>query len=158
MKKKIDNKNMNSLLSSKDISNDELVNIEDLIKEINKYNWESINKIEEIQKLSKLLFKWLNNSINYVINPTEISMINNDDYSSVFENFKDSTKVILNCIEKFLNLIKDNKAEEIDNFKEFLDNFIPCLLGYSSNKIKKKTMQENIAKLEKLFEFINKKK
>ena len=156
--KKIDNKNMNSLLSSKDISNDELVNIEDLIKEINKYNWESINKIEEIQKLSKLLFKWLNNSINYVINPTEISMINNDDYSSVFENFKDSTKVILTFIAKFLNLIKDNKAEEIDNFKDFLDIFIPCLLGYSSNKINNKNMQENIVKLEKLFEFINKKK
>ena len=156
--KKIDNKNMNILLSSKDISNDELVNIVDIIKEINKYNWESINKIEEIQKLSKLLFKWLNNSINYVINPTEISMINNDDYSSVFENFKDSTKVILTCIAKFLNLIKDNKVEEIDKFKDFLDNFIPCLLGYSSNKINNKNMQENIVKLEKLFEFINKKK
>lgn len=157
--KKIDDKNMNILLSSKEISNDELDKIEDLIKEINNYNWESINKIEDINILSKLLFKWLNNSINYVINPSDISMINNNDYSSSLAELKSSTKEILNCIIKFLNLIKDNKAEENNAFKEFIDNFIPCLLGYSSDKNKyNNNMEENIVKLKKLIEFINKKK
>ena len=85
----------------------------------------SINKIRDIKILGELLFKWLNHSINYVINPKEISSIKN------FEALQNSTKEIIKCITKFLKLLKDKNDEKNDNLKEFKDIFFTSLLGYS---------------------------
>lgn len=150
--KKIDNKTLNILLSDKTIKKEEENIIEELKKEINKYNWESINKIEDIKILTKLLFEWLNNSINYVINPKDISYINiSDGASYILEKNKNPSKEILNCIITFLNLIKnDDGVEKNENLKEFVEIFIPSLLGYSLEDINVKTKQENIVRLKKI--------
>ena len=145
---------MNNLLSEKDIKKEEENIIEELKKEINRYNWESINKIEDIRILSKLLFEWLNNSINYVINPQDISFINTKDGNSyILEKNKSPTKGILSCITTFLNLIKNNKDAKNENFKEFVEIFFPSLLGYSLEKINDKNKQENINKLKKILSY-----
>ena len=89
----------------------------------------SINKIRDIKILGELLFKWLNHSINYVINPKEISSIKN------FEALQNSTKEIIKCITKFLKLLKDKNDEKNDNLKEFKDIFFTSLLGYSPKDI-----------------------
>ena len=142
---------MNILLSHKDIEEEEENIIEELKKEINKYNWESINKIEDIKILSKLLFEWLNNSINYVINPKVISFINAKDGNFyILEENKRPTKEILSSITAFLNLIKNNKDEKNENFKDFFEIFIPSLLGYSLKEINDKRKKENIDKLKKI--------
>ncbi len=149
---KINEGNMSILLLTKKIDNNDEEIIENLIKEINEYNWESINKIEDIKVLTKILFKWLNNSINYVINPNEISIINNNDYAGGFNKLKEQSKEVINCIKFFLDSIKDNKNEKNDNFKDFIDIFVPCLLGYSTKEKNDKNMLENIDKLKYLFE------
>ena len=153
-KNKIDDKTMNILLSDKVIKKEEENIIERIKKEINKYNWESINKIEDIKILGKLLFAWLNNSINYVINPKDISFNSTKDGNSyILEKNKSPTKEIINCITIFLNLIKSNKDDKNENFKEFLEIFIPFLLGYSLEEINDKNKQENIDKLKKILSY-----
>ena len=153
---KIDEKKMNFLLLSKDINDNKVEEIvENIMKEINNYNWESIKKIEDIKILTKLLFKWLNNSINYVINPKEISMVNFDDYLADSDKLKDQTKEVLKCIKLFLDLVKDSKSEGNENIKDFLEIFVPCLLGYTSRD-NNKLMEENISKINKYFNLVNK--
>jgi len=153
---KIDDKNMNNYLTLQDIKQQEEKIIEDVIKEINKYNWDIIYATKDIKILGNLLFKWLHNSINYVLNPKEIELINKEDYYSSYKTFKESTKQIFNCISTFLNLIKDNKGEKTDIFKDFLEIFIPSLLGYSLKETNDKIKVENIIKLNGMIEFINK--
>ena len=148
--KKLDEKSINDLLIEKEIKKEDENIIEDLIKEINNYNWEVIKKCQDIKLLSKLLFKWLNNSIKYVINPKNISLINKNDLSSDNGNINDSTKNILNFLKKFLNLLKSNKDDKDNKLKDFVEILIPSLLGYSQKEKKEKNIQENIDKLREL--------
>ena len=127
LEQKIGDKTINNLIIPKDEKEEN--NLDGIINEINKYNWEEINKIRDIKILGELLFKWLNHSINYVINPKEISSIKN------FEALQNSTKEIIKCITKFLKLLKDKNDEKNDNLKEFKDIFFTSLLGYSPKDI-----------------------
>ena len=108
-------------------------NIKKLIQEINNHNFEEINNCNDLELLGYLLFKWLNNSINYVINPNIISKINANSYSY---NLDKSTKIIIDSICKFLYLIKDNKDENKEKINDFLKGLSPALLGYSSENLK----------------------
>ena len=145
--KKIDEKTINNLLSINKINNEEKLVIKDLISNINKYNWDVINKCQDIQILSRLLYKWLNNSIKYVVNPNEISLIDESNYSLSYEKLKESSKIIIDCIKKFLDLIKDKSNGNNDNLKEFLGVFIPSLLGYSRNDSNNVNEKKNVDKL-----------
>ena len=145
--KKIEEKTLYNALISKENNEEEELKIEELIKEINKYNWDSLNKYEDLKILGKLLFKWLNNSINYVINPEEITLIDENNYSLEYKKLKNSLQKIIECIGKFLYLIKDdsnNSNINNSNSKEFIDIFIPSLLGYSLNDGKNKNIEKLI--------------
>ena len=155
--KKLEEKILNNSLSDKEIKKEEEKIIEDLIKEINNYNWEAIKKCQDIKILSKLLFKWLNNSINFVFNPKIISLIDKSNYSLSFEAFKDSTRKLLLFFKKLFYLLYDNKDEN-NNLKDFLNIFIPSLLGYAEKELNDKNKQENIDKLNGMFEYLIKKK
>ena len=146
----IDEITLNKLLINKEIDEGEENNIKNMIKEINNYNWDVINKCNDLKILGRLLFKWLNNSINYVVNINEISQ-NELSNSISFESLKDNTKNIIQCIGHFISLIKGEKNES--NLNLFNEIFIPSLLGYNQlNEYNDKDKQKNI---EKLKGFIN---
>jgi len=145
--KNIDTKIIGDFLVNKENTDEEENKIKELIKQINNYNWEVIYKCEDIKILGKILFKWLNNSINYVLQPKEIT-------SNNYDKLKDSSKWILNCISKFLILLESDKKENSDYFKKFIDDFIPSLLGYSISEINDKNKQELINKLKEIIKQI----
>ena len=151
--KKLDDKTINNLLTNKDINTEDKIIIDNLKKEINNNNWEQINQCKDLKILGYLLFNWLEKSIKYVVNPKEISSINEMNNSLNFEKLKDSTKKIIQCIGKFISFIKPND-EKNDNNKEFMERFTPLLLGYSNalNESFDKDMKKNI---EILTELIN---
>ena len=153
--KKNDAKTITNFLTNKEINKEEELIIEDLIKNINKYNWEEIGKCLDIKILGNILFKWLDNSINYVLDPKDIELIDKNNYSLSYKIFKDSTKSIICCISKFINLIKDNENEKNDNIKDFLHLFSSSLLGYSIKETNNKNNMENINKLIGIIEFVN---
>ena len=141
--KNIAPKIINDYLIKKEINKNEEIIIENLKSEINSYNWDAINKVEDIVILGKLLFIWLNDSIIYVINSNELLYLNDKNYPLNFENIKDSTKNLINSIVKFILLIIDNKIENIDKIKKFLEIFIPSLIGKDDNdEIKKKSIEK----------------
>jgi len=117
-----------------------------LVTEINKHNWDSINDCQDLKLLGKLLFKWLNNSINYIVNPTHILSIDENNYSKGIEALNYSNKTIIHCINKFLLLIDEHWNENKD-IKKFIDVFIPALLGYSLLESNDQTKHKNIEKL-----------
>ena len=153
--KKYDAKTINNFLTNKEINKEEELIIEDLIKNINKYNWEEIGKCFDIKILGNILFKWLDNSINNVFYPKDIELIDKNNYSLSYKIFKDSTKNIICCISKFINLIKDNENEKNDNIKDFLCLLSSSLLGYSVKEMNNKNNMENINKLIGIIDFIN---
>ena len=123
----------NSILNYKDISKEEKIKIKKIINEINNYNWEEINKCDNLKLLGYLLFKWMNHSIKYILNPNNFRTINENNYSSNFNNYTESTKTIIDCISKFLCLIKDNiSSENNSKFEEFLEKISSAALGYIS--------------------------
>ena len=134
---------------------DELIDI--IEKNINKYNWDILYSCEEPIILGELLYMWLQNSIEYVIDPKNISEIN--------EDFSDFGKILKTCeyqtillIIKFLSLIKNDSEEEEETLTE-KNNFIKILsnhlLGYSLDEKELKNNEiENIDKLIKLINFI----
>ena len=133
---------------NKEIDEGEENNIKNMIKEINNYNWDVINKCNDIKILGRLLFKWLNNSINYVVNINEISQ-NELSNSISFESLKDNTKNLIQCIGHFISLIKEEKNES--NLNLFNEIFIPSLLGYNQlNEYNDKDKQKNIEKLNNI--------
>ena len=125
--KNIDEKTLNNYLIDKEKNKEEELKIEALKKEINNYNWDAINKCQDIKTLGKLLFIWLNNSIKYVINPNEVLSIDDKSYPLYIENLKTTMKNTLIFITKFILLIIGNKSENIDEFKDFLTIFISSL-------------------------------
>ena len=146
IEKKLDSKSLINSLIEKEINKDEEINMNNLVTEINKHNWDSINSCQDLQVLGKLLFKWLNNSINYIVNPTHILSIDQNNYSKGFEVLNDSNKTIIYCINKFLLLIDEHWNENKD-IKKFIDAFIPALLGYSLLEFNDQTKHKNIEKL-----------
>jgi len=144
--KNIDSKIIGDLLVDKENNNEQGNKINELIKKINNYNWEAIYKCEDIKLLGKILFKWLDNSINFVLQPKEILL-------NSYDMLKDSSKQILNCISKFLILLESDKKENSDSFKKFMDDFIPSLLGYSLSETIDKNKQEIIRKLKEMINY-----
>ena len=98
------------------------------------------------------MLKWLNHSINFVINPNILSNIDIKNYSS---NLDESTKTIIDCISKFISLILDNKNENNELLKDFLIRFSPLLFRYSSEDIKNNKEKNNVVdKLNQLILYI----
>lgn len=64
------------------------------------------------------------------MNPKEILSLNESNYSLSFEKLKNSSKLIIQCIGKFISFIRQKDNE---NIKEFMEIFIPSLLGFSSS-------------------------
>ena len=147
--KKLDSKSLINSLIEKEINKDDEIYMNNLIKEINMHNWDSINKCQDLKLLGKLLFKWLNNSLNYIINPTHILSIDETNYIIGFEALNISDKIIIQCISKFLLLIDENWNDNKD-IKEFIGVFIPSLLGYSLLESKEQIKNKNIEILCKL--------
>ena len=156
IEKKLDNKSLINSLIEKEVNKDDEINMKNLIKEINKHNWDSINNCQDLKLLGKLLFKWLNNSINYIINPAHILSIDETKYSLSFESLNDSDKINIQCINKFLLLLDENWNENKD-IKEFIEIFIPALLGYSSLESNDQIKHKNVEKLLHLISLSNKK-
>ena len=129
-------------------------------KNINEYNWDVLYSCEDPMILCELLYQWLQNSIQYVIDPKNISEINTDfsDYDKKLKTCEQQT-ILLIC--KFLILIKDNlENEEITlEKKNFLKLLSKNLLGYCTEETElKEEESQNVEKLIKLFDFIIEKK
>ena len=144
-----ENKIINSLLDYNNITKEEEIKIENLIKEINNYNFNEINKCNDLKILGYLLFKWLNKSINYVISP---NIFKDNDYLSIYQNLNDSTKAIIGSICTFFGLIKEKENyENNEKLKEFLLVLSPALFGYLPETFKKeKESQIIVDKLNNL--------
>ena len=129
-------------------------------KNINEYNWDVLYSCEDPMILCELLYQWLQNSIQYVIDPKNISEINTDfsDYDKKLKTCEQQT-ILLIC--KFLILIKDNlENEEITlEKKNFLKILSKNLMGYCTEETElKEEESQNVEKLIKLFDFIIEKK
>ena len=145
-----ENKIFNSLLNYNNVTKGEEIKIENMIKEINIYNFDEIKKCNDLKILGYLLFKWLNKSIKYIFSPT---IFKDDNYLSNFKNLNDSSKTIIDCISRFLGLIKEkDNNENIEKLKEFLTIFSPSLFGYLPEDIKKE--KESQIAIENLNNFI----
>ena len=129
-------------------------------KNINEYNWDVLYSCEDPMILCELLYQWLQNSIQYVIDPKNISEINTDfsDYDKKLKTCEQQT-ILLIC--RFLILIKDSlENEEITLEKNnFLKILSKNLLGYCTEETElKEEESQNVEKLIKLFDFIIEKK
>ena len=153
-----ENEIYNSILNYNKITKEEEKIIDKIIKEINKYNWEEINKCDNLIILGNILFKWLYNSINYVINPKLMSTNNEINHNSQLTNLNKSTKIMLDFICKFLRLIKDNiKYENNKKLNDFLLILSPSLLGYKLEDIKiSKAKQNEVNNLNDLILYVYK--
>ena len=83
--------------------------------------------------LCELLYKWLQNSIQYVIDPQNIYDIEND-FSDYERNLKTCEYQTILLINKFLLLINNTSNDEETNIEKnkFIRILIQNLLGYSS--------------------------
>lgn len=147
-----ENKIFNSLINYNNITKEEEIIIQNIIKEINNYNFDEIKNYNDLKILGYLLFKWLNKSIKYVFSSETFKPFNDNNYLSNFQKLNDSTKTIIDCICKFLRLIKEKvNYEKDDKLKEFLLIFSPSLFGYLPEVFKKdKESQVIVDKLNNL--------
>jgi len=152
--KNYDEKIINTLLTNKELDKEEELIMENLIININKNNWKEIDKIVNLKILGNILFKWLNNSINYILAPKEIYLIDMNNYPLFYNKFNNSIKSIIDCISRFIKLIKDNSKEKSDNIKNFRNMFISSLLGYSISEIVNKKNIETINKLNNIIDYV----
>ena len=151
--KNLNENNLFNLLLDNNISKEEDIKIKNLIKEINDYKWEEVYKCEELKILNFLLFKWMKNSIKYTLNPKVVLKIDEKNFNNKCLN--EQEKTIINCICKFLSLIIDNKSEINGRENEFLEKFIPSLLGYLPEDIKNDHEKNtNYIKLKNFFQNI----
>ena len=143
----------NMLLNYNNISKEDEKLIEKLKSEINLYNWEIIQKIDDLKILGHLLFNWMNHSINYVLNQKDIEDIDKNNCIQNLDNCKEPTKTIIQCISEFINLIRVKEDAE-KNEKLFLEKFIYLLLGCCSEENKNAQTKELV---KDLIEYILKK-
>ena len=154
---KIDEDSINNLYNY-NINKEEEVKAQNIINEINKYNFEEINICENIKILGYLLFKWLNNSVKYVIDKKVILNINETNYSSEYENMKDSDKSIFKCIGKFLGFFNQNESlKNSEKLKEFFNQLFSSLIGTSKENENSQEKKKTVEKLNNYFQFIIKK-
>ena len=124
---------------------------------INEYNWDILYSCEDPIILCELLYKWLQKSIDYVIDPKNINEIN-DNFSDFEQKLKTCEYQTILIINKFLLLIKnDTDDEETDGERNiFIKKLAKNLLGYNLNENKEnKEENEIIEKLIKLLNFIS---
>ena len=109
--------------------------IQTLAKKINEYNWEILYSCEDPLILCELLYQWLQNSIQYVIDPKNISDINEDlsDYDKILKTCENQT---IKLISKFLYLISSTSEdnETIIEKNNFIKKLSINLLGYSEDE------------------------
>ncbi len=138
-----------------DENGNELINT--ITSSINKYNWDILYTCEDPIILCELLYQWIHNSIDYVIDPKNISKINSDlsNYQQILKTCELQTLLLIN---KFLFLIKSSTEEETEieknNFIKILSKY---LLGYSNENELKKYEMENTENLSKIINFIEEK-
>jgi hypothetical protein len=125
----------NMLLNYNNISKEEEILVKKIKNEINLYNWEVIQKIDDLKILGHLLFNWMNHSINYVLNEKDIEGIDINNYNESYNNCKEPTKTITQCISQFIYLIRAKNNTE-NNEQLFLEHFFNSLFGYCSKEKK----------------------
>lgn len=144
-KKKVKNENeeMKKLLPNLD--NQELdKNVSKIVAKINKYKWESLYQCEDLSVLYKTLFFWFRKSIIHVIDPENITRIDNsyEDYNKKLKTCEQQT--LLFIFKSFSLLQVSVKQEE----NKQLFSFCCLLLGYSIEEAKiDENMQKVIQKL-----------
>ena len=125
----------NMLLNYNNISKEDEILVKKIKNEINLYNWEVIQKIDDLKILGHLLFNWMNHSINYVLNEKDIEGIDINNYNESYNNCKEPTKTITQCISQFIYLIREKNNIE-NNEQLFLEHFFNSLFGYCSEEKK----------------------
>ena len=151
-KDKLSEKNIYDNILNENAYKEDEEKINNIIGEINKSNWEEVNKCEDLKLLNNILFKWLNHSIKYVINPKDISNLSEQSDSSNYNTLKESAKAIIDCIGIFFDLIRDEKNMGNNEFVgNYLKKFVPTLLGYSYEDCKNsEEKSNNVKKLNNL--------
>ena len=123
--------------------------VEDTIKEINNYNFEILYKLKDLGVINEILFKWFNNSINYVIPSEKIEELKENEYGAYEKIFDAYEKETLRFICEFLALIQKNDDKNNELIKvEFYQKLAVCLFG---EKFNKKANDETKNKLTKKF-------
>ena len=133
--------------------------IDTLAKNINDYNWDILYSCEDPIILCELLYKWLQKSIEYVIDPKNIFEIENNfsDYEQKLKTCEYQTILLIN---KFLSLINNTSNDEETKTEKnnFIRKLIHSLLGYPlETNILKREELGNVDKLIKLISFIDEK-
>ena len=138
--------------------------ISTIAKNINEYNWDILYSCEDPIILCELLYQWLKESIKYVIDPKEISEINDDDMtdlSKIEKKLKTCEFQTIIIICKFLFIIKSIEDSETEEEKiKFIKLLSKCLLGYGNSDLSEDELN-NVEKMAKIIDFIgnlNKKK
>ena len=131
--------------------------ISTIAKNINEYNWEILYSCEDPIILCELLYQWLKTSIQYVIDPKEISEISDNDMkelSQIEKKLKTCEFQTIIIICKFLFIIKSNEDSETQEEKiKFINLLCKCLLGYGNSDLSENEMH-NVEKLIKIIDFI----
>ena len=116
-----------------------------IIESINAGNFNILNTIEDIVILSELLYLWLENSIDFVIEDKNLDIFDfskkdESDFNKIFEDNFNKLKIyekdtILFFIN-FIYLLKTNKdLDDSKNLKLMCEKFCIYLLGYDINNI-----------------------
>ena len=131
--------------------------IRTIAKNINEYNWEILYSCEDPIILCELLYQWLKESIQYVIDPKEISEISDDeitDLAKIEKKLKTCEFQTIITICKFLFIIKSIEDSESQEEKvKFIDLLSKYLLGYGDSDVSEDEMN-NVQKLIKIIDFI----
>jgi hypothetical protein len=135
-----------------------------LIESINAGNYEILNSVDDIAILSELLYKWLEKSIDFIIEDKNLENFDfskkDDDFNINFENNLNKLKIyeketILFFIN-FINLLKTNKdIDDPKNLKLMCEKICIYLLGYDIKNIEQDKKKHVEILLEIFYYFLN---
>ena len=131
--------------------------ISTIAKNINNYNWEILYSVEDPIILCELLFKWLKESILYVIDPKEIAEISDDeitDLSQIEKKLKTCEFQTIIAICKFLFIFKSIDDSETQEEKvKFINLMSKYLLGYGNSELTDDE-SKNVEKLIRIIDLL----
>lgn len=135
---------------------------------INKNMWEPFNRLEDPAVIIQLLYDWLEDSINYVINPEKIDIIfkqndmgdllkkhledprsfSSENRRTLYESLKSIFRTLeietLNCIAHFASQIRPESEECKIQYKIMVRSLCFHLLGFNASYIHDKIKVDDI--------------
>ena len=102
-----------------EINEEQQSNINSIIRELKKFNWELFEKQKDLNVISEIFFMWLNKNIFYCISPQKIEKIMNDfielylpekeTIPSTMNDKETINRILINNIQKLSEKYTDNQ-------------------------------------------------